>query len=243
MKLKSKMVILNFLENMKNFKFILLFFCVIFTYKCFCEETDKALDDDSLIFTITDQYVESINENSQDYIIIDNNKIEESNCQNITEVLRKVANISIKQYGSYGSASSVYLRSFSGNAVAILINGIQVNSSQTGEFDLNKINIADVEKIEIVKGASDNKFTVSGAAGGIINIITKKETEKKIGFNFDISNLSYFGSKVFFDTQNVFSSFFHNTKKFSWNISSSYVSAKNNFLYYDINNEKKNKTK
>lgn len=224
---------------MKNFKFILLFFCVIFTYKCFCEETDKALDDDSLIFTITDQYVESINENSQDYIIIDNNKIEESNCQNITEILRKVANISIKQYGSYGSASSVYLRSFSGNAVAILINGIQVNSSQTGEFDLNKINIADVEKIEIVKGASDNKFTVSGAAGGIINIITKKETEKKIGFNFDISNLSYFGSKVFFDTQNVFSSFFHNTKKFSWNISSSYVSAKNNFLYYDINNEKK----
>lgn len=201
--------------------------------------TIEEKEEDTISFSISANAPTEIKNNSQDSISISEKQIQQSHSSSLAEVLRKNANLSIKQYGAYGSAFSVYLRNFAGSTVAILVDGIQVNSSQTGEFDLTRINVDDIEKIEIVRGASDNKYTVSGAAGGIINIITKKnaDTEKKIIFDLDFSNLCYFGSNIL-DTQNIFASIKKNTNIANWKISSSFVSAKNNFLYYDYNNEK-----
>jgi vitamin B12 transporter len=75
--------------------------------------------------------------------------------------------------------------------VAILIIGVPANSSLTGKFDINTIDLDSVERIEVIYGGSDTKYNVSGAMGGVINIITIKKQEKGLRGGAKISNTGY----------------------------------------------------
>ncbi len=222
------------MQSSKFFTLLLIFFGLI--NAAFAE----------LDFTITAEATTEAEKQSQKITEISSEQIQSFHASNCAEVLRKAANANVKQYGSYGSAFSVYLRSFNGGTVAVLVDGVQVNSAQTGEFDLTRINVNDIEKIEIIEGASDSKYCVSGSVGGIINIITKQnkntETSKKIIFTGDISNLFYSGllsGGTFFDTQNYFISLSQNTAIANWKISGSFINAKNNYSYTNFLNKKK----
>lgn len=57
--------------------------------------------------------------------------------------------------------------------ILILINGKRMNGDVGGQSDLNRINIAEIERVEIVKGASSSLYG-SDAIAGVINIITKR---------------------------------------------------------------------
>ena len=81
-------------------------------------------------------------------LLVTKEDIKKSNAATVTEALQKTAGLNVKNYGGYGNNSSVYIRGMSGDAVAILVDGIQMNSAQSGEFDLSHLAIADVEKIE-----------------------------------------------------------------------------------------------
>lgn len=198
-----------------------------------------------------------IEQKSQDIQVIEATEIEKLGEVSLIDVLEKKGNIHVMQYGASGSTATVYMRNFSGSAVAILVDGVQVNSAQSGEFDLGRINLASVERIEIVNGASDSTYAVSGAVGGIINIITKKDdsSEKPFSFFVDVSNLSYVdavvrgkpGKASFFDTQKVNGYFYGNNKSHAekdfdsnWHLGVSFLNAKNRFSYIHDNTLKQN---
>ncbi len=61
--------------------------------------------------------------------------------------------------------------------VLILIDGKRMYGDVGGHSDLNRINPDDVERIEIVKGASSSLYG-SDAIAGVINVITKKSKNK-----------------------------------------------------------------
>ena len=225
------------MQKNKQILFLLILFCLI--KNAFAE----------LSFTVTAEATTETEKQSQKITEITSEEIQSFHASNCAEVLRKAANANVKQYGAYGSAFSVYLRSFNGGTVAILVDGIQVNSAQTGEFDLTRINVNDIEKIEIIEGASDSKYTVSGSVGGIINIITKQKpvdnSSDKVMFTADLSNLFYSGLRNggnIFDTQNFFTSLSQTNDIASWKISGSFVNAKNNYEFEDFIGRKKIRT-
>ena len=77
-----------------------------------------------------------------------------------------------------------------GNAyVLILVNGRRLHGDNGGENDLSLIDPHNIEKIEIVKGASSALYG-SDAMAGVINIITRKHKEKGVM----VENTSRFGS-------------------------------------------------
>ena len=59
----------------------------------------------------------------------------------------------------------------------IMIDGRKLSGDISGNIDLNRININNIERIEIVKGAMSSLYG-SDAIGGVINIITKNTTDK-----------------------------------------------------------------
>ncbi|WP_455674091.1 TonB-dependent receptor plug domain-containing protein [Phocaeicola sp.] len=61
--------------------------------------------------------------------------------------------------------------------ILILINGRRMNGDVGGQKDLNRINVADIERVEIVKGAASSLYG-SDAIAGVINIITKRNKDK-----------------------------------------------------------------
>ncbi len=62
---------------------------------------------------------------------------------------------------------------FSGQGVLFLVDGERLSGETMDNVDFARINMADVERIEIVKGAASALYG-SSAAGGVVNIITRR---------------------------------------------------------------------
>ena len=83
--------------------------------------------------------------------------------------------------GSFDSGTSQKIR---GREINVLIDGVPQLSSPTVQFDLNHIDPAAIERIEIVRGAT--AIYGNGGTGGLINIITKQPGEGKTSFYTDV---------------------------------------------------------
>ena len=72
--------------------------------------------------------------------------------------------------------TSLNMSGFGGNAVLFLVDGERLAGETMDNTDYNRINMDNVGRIEIVKGASSALYG-SNAVGGVINIITRESME------------------------------------------------------------------
>lgn len=86
----------------------------------------------------------------------------------------EVPGLEIHQAG-YGA--DIKMQGLDANYVLFLIDGERMAGETEGNIDFNRINMDDVERVEIVKGAASALYG-SQAMGGVINIITKKPKNK-----------------------------------------------------------------
>lgn len=106
-------------------------------------------------------------------IVIDEETIEVQSASNIGEILHNLAGIDVKDYGSPGSVMSISIRGTPSTGVLILLDGILLNSMQTGMADISFVDVKNIEQIEIIKGPVSSLYGANGI-GGVVNIITKK---------------------------------------------------------------------
>ena len=72
--------------------------------------------------------------------------------------------------------TSLNMSGFGGNAVLFLVDGERVAGETVDNTDYNRLNLDNVGRIEIVKGASSALYG-SNAVGGVINIITRESSD------------------------------------------------------------------
>lgn len=99
----------------------------------------------------------------------------------------------------------------------ILIDGVPLVGRSSGVLDLSRVSVGNIERIEIVKGASSALYG-SEAMGGVINVITKKP--KKDMFS---GSLSYRYST--FNTSDANANLLWKKKKFSANLFANFYST------------------
>lgn len=71
---------------------------------------------------------------------------------------------------------SLNLQGFGGNSVLFLVDGERLAGETLDNIDYNRLNLDNVERVEIVKGAASSLYG-SNAVGGVINIITRQVAE------------------------------------------------------------------
>lgn len=71
---------------------------------------------------------------------------------------------------------SLNMQGFGGNAVLFLVDGERLAGETLDNIDYNRLNMDNVERIEIVKGAASSLYG-SNAVGGVVNIISKNSSE------------------------------------------------------------------
>ena len=123
--------------------------------------------------------------------------IENSQGKTIVDLLNDVPGVEINgNFSTKGQNLGYYIRGGRNRQVAILLDGVNVNdpSSFNGDFDLRQIDINQVEKIEVLKGASSTLYG-TGAATGVINIILKKASKQGFNGSFNSSIGSNTSSK------------------------------------------------
>ncbi|HEY4697395.1 MAG TPA: TonB-dependent vitamin B12 receptor [Gallionella sp.] len=93
--------------------------------------------------------------------------------QSLPDVLRGVAGLTISNNGGAGKATSVFLRGTNADHVLVLVDGIKVGSATLGTASFQDIPVAQIERIEIVRGPRASLYG-SEAIGGVIQIFTRR---------------------------------------------------------------------
>ena len=129
---------------------------------------------------LTGQFTQqSINKSIYKVEVIDAQQIKNMAVTNVAEVLNQNLNILIEPSKGSGN-SNANIMGLSGEYTKVLIDNIPVVSDEgMGNLvDLTKINVNNIERIEIVKGSMGVEYG-NNAVAGVINIITKKNYGKK----------------------------------------------------------------
>ena len=95
--------------------------------------------------------------------------------------------VKVRQNGGLGSSVNYNLNGLSGNSIKIFIDGIPI-STYGSSFDLNSINPAMIDRIEVYKGVVPGELA-DDALGGAINIIMKKNRSNNL--NASVSRGSF----------------------------------------------------
>ncbi len=111
--------------------------------------------------------------------VISKKQIERQGAMRLSEALEEQTGLAIMRDHGTG----VQMQGFDPAYTLILIDGEPVIGRTAGTLELTRFTVANIERIEIVKGPSSSLFG-SEALGGVINIITKQAEEPfKLGLN------------------------------------------------------------
>ncbi|MEL1254142.1 TonB-dependent receptor [Flavobacterium sp. DGU38] len=105
--------------------------------------------------------------------VITKETIAKMGSRRLDEVLKEQTGIAVvNDIGGGARAVGVQMQGFGSDYVMILIDGQPMVGRNGGNFDLSRISVSNIERIEIIKGASSCLFG-SEALGGAINIVTR----------------------------------------------------------------------
>ena len=152
----------------------------MFTTNSFSNEDIKKLDD----IVVTSKSNQSIEDLSNTITIITAEDIEKLNATDIKDVLLKSAGMVEIGGGRSPGRTYVSIRGTRQSDTLFLVDGKRGNPTadyiEYSDFEYNTVPLSAIERIEIIKGAKSSIYG-SDAIGGVVNIITKKDSRKIYG--------------------------------------------------------------
>ncbi|HAR76868.1 MAG TPA: TonB-dependent receptor [Psychrobacter sp.] len=115
--------------------------------------------------------------------VIDKEELQRYQGQTALEVIQRQPGISYYGNGGMGTVSNIYMRGYDGKQILVLIDGVRYSSISTGTAALNLLPTDQIDRIEILYGASGSSIYGADAMGGVIQIFTKGSNVKKSNFS------------------------------------------------------------
>ena len=104
--------------------------------------------------------------------VLDGRELETLGVRSLAEALRDVAGVDLARNGSFGGATSLFVRGGESDYVKVLIDGVPLNDPG-GAIDLADLGIDAVERIEIVRGPASVLYG-SDAVTGVVQVFTRR---------------------------------------------------------------------
>ena len=109
--------------------------------------------------------------------VVTRGDLEQGRYRFVADALRETAGIAVSRGGGLGGVTQLRMRGAEGNHTLVLIDGTEANNPvSNSEFDFAHLAVADIERIEILRGPQSALYG-SDAIGGVINIITRRPPE------------------------------------------------------------------
>ena len=138
---------------------------------------DSVFDTDAVVVTATRTEAE-LKAVPSTVEVITAEDIERLGAADVYQALKLASNVDVRPQAA---GHNVQIRGTNSNDNLILINGLRMADEDTNEtanvYALDRINLSNIERIEIVRGAASAQYG-SDAIGGVINIITKESDGK-----------------------------------------------------------------
>ena len=135
-------------------------------------QSDDAKDLDNLVVTATRTAI-TADAALAAVEVIGREQLDASSARSLPELLRGRAGITIVNQGGMGKLSTLFLRGTESDHTLFLVDGIRVGSSTSGLTSLQDIPLAQIERIEIVRGPRSSLYGAD-AIGGVIQVFTRR---------------------------------------------------------------------
>jgi vitamin B12 transporter len=180
----------------------LLFILIAFNQSLFAQTDELKLDP----VTVTSSFYETrASKTGRNITVITAKDIAQLPVRTPDELLRFLPGVDVQTRGAFGAQSDISMRGGTFQQVLVILDGLRLNDPNTGHFSgYIPVVLDEIEKIEILKGASSGIFG-SDAVGGVIYITTKTFSHKKQTGNNGVVQLAA-GDWGLFSTSGYFSS-------------------------------------
>jgi outer membrane cobalamin receptor len=148
----------------------------------------------------------------------------------VSDAVKHFAGVQVKDYGGVGGLKTVSVRSLGAHHTAVAYDGVAITDYQTGQVDLGRFSMDNVDYIRLTTGLSDNIFQPASnlASGGLIQLVTPtfiptehRRDALKAGWRSGSWKLS----NPFFTYSRALG------KAFVWNVSGEYLHSQGNYPF------------
>ena len=124
--------------------------------------------------TVTEKYISSEVRSTAPLQILNSKSIEGLNVMQVSDAVKYFSGVTVKDYGGIGGLKTISVRSLGGNHTAVSYDGITLTDNQTGQIDLGRFSLDNVDMISLNSGQSDNIFQPARlfASASVLNIRT-----------------------------------------------------------------------
>lgn len=132
---------------------------------------------DTLAVTVvTASYKPSATQYSAPLQVISKNDFSELGLKELHEAIGTFSGVQIKDYGGIGGVKSVSVRSMGSMHTAVSYDGVTVSNAQSGQIDIGRFNLSNVETVSLSIGQGDEIFRParSFASAGLLEIKSAK---------------------------------------------------------------------
>jgi len=104
--------------------------------------------------------------------VITRSDIDKSQATNLADLLQGEAGFEFGRNGGLGSTTSFFLRGQESKNVIVIVDGVRLKDEITGTSQVENIALAQVERVEILRGNASALYG-QGAVGGVIQVLTR----------------------------------------------------------------------
>ncbi|MBI3524999.1 MAG: TonB-dependent receptor [Betaproteobacteria bacterium] len=131
-----------------------------------------AADNTPVVITATRQPTRA-SELLSDVSVIERDAIEQAGQSSLAELLSRQPGIQSISNGGPGKVSSLFIRGANPNQTLVLVDGVRIGSATLGTPALEQLPLAQIERIEILRGPASALYGAD-AVGGVIQIFTRR---------------------------------------------------------------------
>ena len=108
--------------------------------------------------------------------VISKGDFEKYGIKELHEAVKRFSGVQIKDYGGIGGVKTVSVRSMGSQHTAISYDGVTVSNAQSGQVDIGRFNLDNVEYVTLTIGQQDEIFQTARmfASAGVLNIRTAR---------------------------------------------------------------------
>ncbi len=125
--------------------------------------------------------------------VISRDDIQRAEAASVNDLLKLATGVDVRQRGGFGVQTDISINGGTFDQITILLNGVNISSPQTGHNAADfPVSLSDIERIEVLEGASARVFG-SSAFNGAINIVTRSDRDSNLRLSAEGGSFGTFG--------------------------------------------------
>ncbi len=157
-----------------NLKYSILIIILLFATKGFAQSVADSLVLPEVVITHrgNDREIRS----TSPMQVLSNRSLKNIQAINISDAVKHFSGVTVKDYGGIGGLKTISVRSLGANHTSVNYNGIAVTDVQSGQIDIGRFSLDNVENLSLISGQNDQIFVTAReiASASALNIVTIK---------------------------------------------------------------------